>query len=187
MFGVNVFGRAGEAGWSDTMPDDDSAEGEAMRADDVPVLRDLLLGSPVLSLAVVVDGAPVIGLLPFAAEPGFEALLVHASRLARHAGGLSDRAPFAALVHADPGTAPDPLQVPRVTLEGRVETLGRGGEDWTAARGRYLDALPSAAVTFNLGDFELCRLVVERGRLVVGFARTANLRPEDLRLAAGVR
>ncbi len=156
-----------------------------MRDEDAVLLRDLLTRTRVLSLAVVADGEPVIGLLPFAAEPRFEAVLVHTSRLAGHARGLLPGAPFAALVHADPAAAPGPLQVPRLTLEGRVETLERGGNAWTAARDRYLEVLPSAEVTFGLGDFKLHRLVVNHGRLVVGFARTINLRPENLRRVAG--
>ncbi len=155
-----------------------------MRDEDAVLLRDLLTRTRVLSLAVVADSAPVIGLLPFAAEPDLQALLVHASRLARHARGLLPGAAFAALVHDDPATATDPLQVPRVTLEGRVETLERGGETWAAGRERYLEILPSAAVTFGLGDFELYRLVIDHGRFVVGFARTVNLRPETLRQVA---
>ncbi len=155
-----------------------------MRDDEARMLRELLTRTRVLSLAVTVNGEPVVGLLPFAVEPDLGAVLVHASRLARHAKGLGDGERFAALVHADPATAEDPLQVPRVTLEGRVETLERGSAAWESARDTYLAALPTAAVTFGLGDFMLCRLVIEAGRLVVGFARTVNLRPQTLNRAA---
>ena len=49
-------------------------------------LRDLLTGQRLLALGVIVDGEPVVGLLPFVAAPDFAALYVQASRLAPHGG-----------------------------------------------------------------------------------------------------
>ena len=55
----------------------------------IEALRELLDGQRVLSLAVLVDGAPCAGLLPFAALPERNGVLIHASRLARHSRGLA--------------------------------------------------------------------------------------------------
>ncbi len=65
-----------------------------MNQEDTTLLRDLLLGQRVLSLGVLVDGAPYVGLLPFALAKDRRALLVHASSLARHTRGLVEGAPF---------------------------------------------------------------------------------------------
>ena len=51
-----------------------------MSAAHVEALRELLTATRVLSLALIVDNAPVIGLLPFAATPDCRALVVHASQ-----------------------------------------------------------------------------------------------------------
>lgn len=143
-------------------------------------LHLLLQEARTLSLAVLVDGAPHVGLLPFARSADGCALLVHASRLARHSRGLGAGAAFSALVHAaDDGTG-DPLQVARVTLDGHVEPLQRGTPAYVEARAAYLERLPSSAVTFELGDFTLYALRVEGGRLVLGFAQALDVAPEDL-------
>ena len=155
-----------------------------MKPEHVDVLKVLLEERRVLSLAVVVDGAPVIGMLPFAVERDWGALLIHASRLAPHSAGLEPGASFAALIHAmdDPSTPAGEL--PRVRFKGTVESLSRGTPPWIAGRDLYLARFPDAAVTFRLGDFELYRLGVISGRLVAGFAATVNLRRDTLERAA---
>jgi hypothetical protein len=144
-------------------------------------LKGLLTRQRVLSVAVMVDGEPVIGLLPFACSPDFSALIVHASRLARHTRGLWDGAPFDALVHASESPNPNPLQILRVTLQGRVAALPEEGPDAEAARTAYLEKLPSAEVVLALGDFRFFRLEIERGRLVAGFAQAVSITKETLR------
>jgi hypothetical protein len=144
-------------------------------------LMELLSRQRVLSLAVMVEGEPVVGLLPFACAPDFSALIVHASRLARHTRGLRDGAPFDALIHASESADLDPLQVPRATFQGRVTALPDGGPDADAARTAYLERLPSAEITLALGDFRFFRLEIERGRLVTGFAQAASITKETLR------
>jgi hypothetical protein len=148
------------------------------------LLRELLMERRILSLAVVVQGRPVIGMLPFAVEPDWTALLVHASRLAPHAAGLGPGAAFAALIHQVDEITTPPGQLGRLRLEGTVDSLPRGSNGWNTGRELYLNRHPEAEVTFNLGDFELSRLVVATGRLVAGFASTANLKPDTLRRAA---
>jgi putative heme iron utilization protein len=144
-------------------------------------LKELLSRQRVLSLAVMADGEPVIGLLPFACSPDFSALIVHASRLARHTRGLRDGAPFDALVHASESPDLDPLQIPRATFQGRVAVLPEQGPEVDAARTAFLGKLPSAEVTLGLGDFHFFRLEIERGRLVAGFAQATGITKETLR------
>ncbi len=152
-----------------------------MKTEDADLLRHLLTRVRVLSLAVV-DGAhqPVVGMVPFAVEPGFAATLVHVSRLAPHGKELRDGAPFAVLIQgSDDGEIP-PGQIPRVRLNGTAELLNRGTSAYAAACAVFLERFPDSELTFGLGDFDLYRLAFERGRLVAGFARTVNLRPESL-------
>ena len=60
------------------------------------LLHELITDQRVLALAVVIDGKPAVGLLPFAVKQDFSALLVHASSMARHTKGLHAGAPFSA-------------------------------------------------------------------------------------------
>ncbi len=146
-----------------------------MTPEDRALLLDLLTRQRVLALAVLVDGAPSSGLLPFAVLPDFSAALVHASRLARHTAGLIGGAPFSLLIHQPDDGQADPLQLARVTLEGAVEPLERQTAAYEAARHIYLAKFPAAAQTFTLGDFNLYRLPFMRGRFVAGFGRIYNL------------
>ena len=155
-----------------------------MNPADSDLVRGLLSGRRVLALSVLVDGRPFVGQLPFAARPDFGALLIHASRLARHSRGLRDGAPFSALIQAPDTGSIDPFQIPRLATRGTVRQLARGSEEYETAKAAYLDRLPTGQITFSLGDFVLYELVIEKARLVAGFGRTANLTPGALEALA---
>jgi putative heme iron utilization protein len=147
-------------------------------------LKQLLTSQRVLSLAVLIDGQPHIGLLPYALSPDSKGALVHASKLARHSRGLQPGAPFSLLVHAPDQPDSDPLQVPRVTLNGEVRVVDRDAAEYSALREAYLRRLPEGEVTFELGDFTLYELQFHEGRFVEGFAAAVNVTSEDLRRLA---
>jgi putative heme iron utilization protein len=152
-----------------------------MKVEDAALLRRLLTERTVLSLAVVSDGEPVIGMLPFAIEPDLGAAIIHVSRLAPHGRALADGVPFAVLIHEpDTGESP-PGQLARVRFRGAAELLARGTPIYSVARQIYTARFPESTSTFALGDFDLFRLPLDRGRLVAGFARTVNLRADSLR------
>lgn len=152
-----------------------------MDSADADVLRALIERERILALGVLVDGGPYVGLVPFALAADRCALYVHTSTLARHSRGLAEGAPFSALVHAPDEPDGDPLQVPRVTLNGTVRRLGADEVEHQMARAAYLARFPESEPTFALGDFGLHALEIASGRLVVGFARARNISREDLR------
>jgi hypothetical protein len=152
-----------------------------METGPLQALRTLLTARRVLSLAVVVDGAPVIGLLPFAMAPDRRALVVHASRLARHTRGLTPGASFDALIHEPDTDDVDPMQVKRVTLRGQVRPLAQEEGEYTASRDAYLARFPDAAPITTLGDFAFFRLEITGGRLVTGFGGAVNVTPDALK------
>ena len=51
-------------------------------------LSELLLAQRLIALGVIADGAPIVGLLPYAVSDDRRALYVQASSLARHTRGL---------------------------------------------------------------------------------------------------
>ena len=159
-----------------------------MKTEDSDLLFNLLTGRRVLSLAVVDHRQlPVIGMVPFATAAELESALIHVSRLAPHGKELRSGAAFAALIQGpDDGKLP-PGQIPRVRFNGTAELLDQGTEAHADGRAAYLERFPESEVTFQLGDFDLYRLIFERGRLVAGFARTVNLKPESLIRLAGDR
>lgn len=153
-----------------------------MNVEDREILRTLLTEIRVLSLGVLVDGLPHVGLLPFVVSDDYASALVHASRLAKHSRGLQSGSAVSVMIHeADDNPRSDPLQIARVTLSGTVQRVVKNGSDYRAARQAFVDCFPTSEPTFALGDFNLYRLQFERGRLVAGFARAVNLRPESFR------
>lgn len=149
------------------------------------LLRRILTTCRVLSLAVTVDGAPYAGLLPFAVRGDFGALYVHASGLARHTRGLGEGRAFGVVIHLPDHADADPLQLPRVLLQGAVRLLHEGTPAYDEGRARYLAKFPASEPVFGLGDFDLYALEPTQGRLVTGFAGAVNLGPRTLASLAG--
>lgn len=146
-------------------------------------LQRLLLNRRVASLGVLRDGAPYVAMMPFALERETGAVLIHASRLGLHSRGLQAGAPFSLLVHAGEDESDDPLQLPRVSIQGTVSVVAKDTEAFPDARAAYLRKYPAAAQTFALGDFELYRLTPTGARFVAGFGRIHSLRADDLVMA----
>jgi putative heme iron utilization protein len=153
--------------------------------DDLRTLRELLRRQRLLSLAVVVDGLPVVGIQPFVAAPTFAALVVHASRLAPHTAGLGNDQPWSGAIAEPDATERDPLQTGRVILHGRSRAID-DPQVLARIRSVWRDRYPSAAMTLELGDFTFFSLDIDGGRLIAGFARALNLSSEHLAQAAAL-
>jgi len=149
-----------------------------MEQEELSLVRKLLTDCRVLSLGVLIDGKPHVGLLPFVTATDYRSALIHASQLARHSRGLQPGSPFSALIHASDEQQNDALQVPRVTISGTVQLVAQADADFDSSRQAFIDRFPSSAQTFHLGDFNLYRLHFEWGRLVSGFARAISLSPD---------
>jgi hypothetical protein len=150
-----------------------------MKPEEREILKKLLSETRVLSLGLVVDGKPHVGLLPFVIAEDFRSALIHASQLARHSRGLQPGSSFSALIHAQDDPEGDPLQVSRVTTSGTVQHVAQSDAEYSDSRSAFIDRFPSSELTFFLGDFNLYRLTFEWGRLVAGFARAITLSPES--------
>lgn len=155
-----------------------------MRSQELRLLHDLLTRQRMLSLGVLIDESPYVGLLPFVARPDFQALVVHASNLARHTRGLTPGAPFGALIHATDRPDADPLQLPRLSLQGSVQRVPRDEAEWDVSRGLYLEKYPASRSIFQLGDFHLYELAIDSGRLIAGFGSIHTLNRGTLAEAA---
>ena len=155
-----------------------------MDATQQDMLRRILTECRVLSLAVTVEDAPYAGLLPFAVRPDFGAFYIHASGLARHSRGLGEGTSFGLVIHLPDRPDADPLQLPRVTLQGTVRLLDKGTPAYEEGRARYLEKFPASAQVFGLGDFNLYALEPRAGRLITGFGGALNIGPRTLGEAA---
>ena len=153
---------------------------EGMREEDVRLLHGLLTRQRIMTLAVLVDGAPNASVVPYALRPDGSAAIIQASRLSAHTKGLTEGAPFSVAVHEADRPEADPLQIVRMTLDGRVGVIERDTPAFAEAETLLCRRFPAAAMTLSLGDFGLYELRFERGRLVGGFARASNVTKDTL-------
>ncbi|MDH4065984.1 MAG: pyridoxamine 5'-phosphate oxidase [Acidobacteriota bacterium] len=153
-------------------------ETKSVQPEVLAAIRALLDTQRVLSLAVLVDGEPEAGLLPYAVREDFGAVYLQASGLARHARGLRPGGHVGLLVHASESPDADPMQLPRLSVQAEVGLLGKGTEAYARAAARFTARFPAAALTLELGDFNLYELTLGRGRYVEGFARAFNVGPD---------
>jgi putative heme iron utilization protein len=150
---------------------------------EVDVVR-LILGERWGAIATLDGGAPLASMVAYAPEPALDSVLLFLSRLSRHTRNLLED-PRASLAISRPDSGQgDPQLLPRVTLTGTVEDIGREAGAWGPAAGTYLARFPDAAPRFALADFHLLRLRPVRVRYVGGFATALNLTVEQLRGAA---
>jgi len=155
-----------------------------MEQEDRDLLKQLLAGQRVASLAVLVEGKPFASMVPFALTKDGTAALVHASSMARHSAGLQADAPFSLLIHeSDDSADVNPAQLGRVSLEGTVHPLSREEPAYAAGQHAYLEKFPKSQITFQLADFTLHELRIDSARMVSGFAKTFDLGPKDIAAA----
>jgi hypothetical protein len=152
-----------------------------MTPEDSARLGGLLLGQRLVSLGVVAEGEPIVGLLPYAVADDRSALIVQSSGLARHSKGLVAGAPWSGMIHEPDTPGTDPLQVPRLQLEGVVDPLRGDRPEFQPAARALLARFPQAAMTLQLPDFTLYRLEIQGGRMVLGFGRALNLSSDHFR------
>lgn len=152
-----------------------------MTPEDAVRLGGLLLGQRLIALGVVAEGEPIVGLLPYAVADDRTSLLVQSSSLARHSRGLVAGARWSGVIHEPDSAQADPLQVPRLQLEGVVDPLSGDRPEFGPAAKAFVGRFPAAAMTLQLPDFTLSRLEVRGGRMVLGFGRALNLAVEHLR------
>jgi heme iron utilization protein len=150
-------------------------------------IRELLDDQRLLALAVIADGAPYAGLLPFVVLPAYRGVMIHASRLSKHTQGLTAGARVGVLLHEQYADGKDPLQIKRAMLECSVHPLERKSPEWEEGRGWYLERFPDSRITFNLGDFTLYRLEFQQGLWVGGFGRAVEIESKDIAKLATLR
>lgn len=148
-------------------------------------LRRLLHETRILTLAVVRDGELVVGVMPFLAESDLRSLVIHTSRLAKHARGLTPTAPFSAAIHEPDRDDLDPLALHRLLVSGTVASVGEAERRRLEAA--WVERFPSAVMTLGLGDFDFHRLRIETARLITGFAQAYTVGERHLAAAAALR
>ena len=118
------------------------------------------------TLSDKLDGWPYGSLMPFALSAEGEPLVL-LSTLAEHTQNLLNDPRVSLFVHDEAGTRENPQAAARATLICLAEALA--GKESVAAGERYLERFPQSARLFQMGDFKLFKLKVERIRYIGGF------------------
>lgn len=150
-------------------------------------MAGLLLGNRWAALALAPAEGPVVAMVGYAVEPGLGGILLFLSGLAAHTGTLRKEARAALAVSAPDLGAGDPQELPRLTLEGPVEAVGRDVPEFARSWPVYAARFPAAVPRLGLADFALFRLVPVAGRYVGGFARAVDVSPGRLAAAVSAR
>jgi putative heme iron utilization protein len=134
------------------------------------ILREALSGS----LATEGEGG-----YPFVSQVGVVALsngtpLLLLSNLARHTLNIR-KDPRVSLLLSERWQGPNLHEASSLTVTGRVSPAEK-----SEVRARYLVRHPEAAKSLDSADFSFWRLGVERGHLVAGFGKSADLTAEEL-------
>jgi heme iron utilization protein len=122
------------------------------------------------------SGAPLTTLVGVASDFNGAPLFLM-STLARHTKHLAAD-PRASLLLTDEPERGDPLNHPRLTLNGRIESASEH-----RVRTRYLQRNPKAKLYVDFTDFAFFRLAIETVHFNGGFGRADALTPRDILVA----
>ncbi|MEY4428033.1 MAG: hypothetical protein RLZZ182_722 [Pseudomonadota bacterium] len=138
------------------------------------LLRTVLQRQPVAALATLHGGVPAASMVPYALMPDGR-LVIHVSRLATHTGDMQTAPQVALLVTAPEDTAPTPLALPRISLQGHAQVCSPDHPDHDTARALYQARFPDSEPMFGFGDFSLFLVVPDQVRFVAGFGKAHAL------------
>lgn len=146
------------------------------------LLRALLTGRSVGSLATLHDGRPLASMVPFAATTVSDRLrlVVHVSGLAAHTRDMRSVPEVCLMVMAPEMDDVSPQALPRVSIAGRAVFVPGDHPEHDVLKAAYLAKFPQAADLFQFGDFSIVAIEPESARFVAGFARAMTLSPESL-------
>ena len=148
----------------------------------VALLRTLLLGRAVASLATLHEGRPAASMVPFAAAilDGRLRLVLHVSGLAAHTRDMRSVPEVCLLITAAESAGVPPQALPRVSIPGRAEFVAAEHPEHAAMKAAYLGKFPEAADLFQFADFSLVAITPASARFVAGFARAVTVTAESL-------
>lgn len=138
------------------------------------LLRTVLQRQPVAALATLHGGVPAASMVPYALMPDGR-LVIHVSQLATHTADMQAAPQVALLVTAPEDTAPSPLALPRISLQGVAHPCPAGQADHALARERYLGRFPDSEPLFGFADFTLFLIEPTQVRFVAGFGKAHAL------------
>jgi heme iron utilization protein len=146
-----------------------------MATDTRAALAGLIRTHRQATLAVIEAGEPYTAMVSYVEDADLSGILIHLSNLSAHKRMLLANPQCSLLIcEPDDGRA-EVMSLARVAVQGRAALVDKAGPDYVAARTRFLQKLPSAALMFALADFDLLRIMPRRARYIAGFGRAFDV------------
>ncbi len=143
-------------------------------------LIQLIENSKIASLGTNNNDQPFVSMVAFSVNENFREFYILISQLAKHSKNIAENNKISLMICQPETEADNPQTLARVSMTGNANLVERNTEEYLSAKDNYLIKNSNAEMYFNLGDFQLYKLEIEKARFVAGFAKTFNLSKESL-------
>jgi len=144
-------------------------------------LAKLIRETRIAALGTLHGGEPNLAMVAYSFAEDFSAFYIHVSRLGKHTAGMEADPRVSLLITETDDRRADPQTLARVSIRGTAEILPRTEPDYAQVKKNYLERFPEAEQLFQLGDFNIWKIIPKGGRFVAGFGKAFTLVPEALR------
>jgi putative heme iron utilization protein len=143
-------------------------------------LAQLIRSQEMASLGTLRKGEPMVSMVLYAHAKDFSEFYINISRLAMHTQNILKHPQISLLIYDPEYPTGNPQATVRVSISGIADIVHPTGSEYESAKRFYLEKHPSAAMTFQLGDFSIYRIRPKSGRYVAGFGKIFNITQQDL-------
>ena len=143
-------------------------------------LIQLIQTQQIASLGTSVQGQPLVSMVLYGVSVDFTMFHVHISQLAKHTQNIMANPRVSLMICESVRTNINPQTLARLSIMGKASLLSPMNAEYASAKEQYLEKYPFAKMNFQLGDFSLYEIKLERARYVAGFGKAFNLNIDDM-------
>ena len=152
-----------------------------MDNDSKALLVELIENSNIASLGTCNNNQPFVSMVAFSTNDNFSEFYILISQLAKHSKNIAVNNKISLMICQPETESENPQTLARFSITGTARLIEKNTEEYISAKNNYLTKNTSAVMYFSLGDFQLYKLEIDKGRFVAGFAKTFNLSKESLK------
>ena len=148
-------------------------------------LIQLIQTQKIASLGTSVQGQPLISMVLYGASDDFATYHIHISQLAKHTQNIMANPRVSLMICESVRANINPQTLARLSIIGKASLLSPMSAEYASAKEQYLEKYSFAKMNFQLGDFALYEIKLERARYVAGFGKAFTLTTEDMNRISG--
>jgi heme iron utilization protein len=131
-------------------------------------------------LGTIKEDQPFVSMVSFSNSQNFSEFYILISQLAVHTKNIFENNKLSLMICQPENETKNPNSLARITLIGKAIIVEKSNKNYSSIKQNYLNKNLSSEILFNLGDFQIFRIIVEQARFVAGFAKTYNLSTKSL-------